>query len=131
MIHPLRQASAYLMALAWGTIVIDLAANILTDRLFTVALVAAATVTLIFGLSRLASRVEASLLEHTERVEKVTREHAQAMKEHILTVERLFQLGIRAKTQAMVDAVRTHDHLDEPTSATGTGPFTLYKGAGS
>lgn len=66
----------------------------------------------------LALTISAGLARAAEVIVGALREHTVAMTEHVLAIERFFQLSVRADAQCEVDA----------RLATGTGTFKVYPG---
>jgi hypothetical protein len=68
-------------------------------------------------------RIVRKLEDHACRVEKSTAAHAEMLAQHILTLDRFFEMGIHSDRLA-----RTNAADFQPWNARGTGPFRMYNG---
>ncbi|MFF3443565.1 hypothetical protein [Streptosporangium sp. NPDC002721] len=111
-----------LSGLGWVAVGVEaFLVNLLSYKAFA-ALVGAAILTSgCAALKYLGQQIEAALDRHAERMEKITRTHADIMNGQVLAIERWFKLGVRSDDAARRDAADVHVR-------NGTGPFQMYRG---
>ncbi|WP_436759419.1 hypothetical protein [Streptosporangium sp. V21-05] len=122
---PVSLAWAFrLSGLGWLAVAVEAAlVDLLSVKMFAALMGAAAVTSGCAALKYLGQQIEAALDRHAERMEEITRAHADIMAGQVLALERWFKLGARSNEAARRDAADVH-----AADGLGTGPFRAYKG---
>lgn len=124
MIHPTGHALTCANIAAWGAVGGQLIFRVFDLQVFAAMLAAALALTIMRALNRHSERVQATTTAHAKRVESAILEHTKAMKDHVLALERFFQMGLKGHVIASVDVAEQRSRAD-------TGPFKVYNGGGN